>query len=103
MMELPEIGVQNSHRTSQFSLAYAAAQPTARVELRIYTSSPVTSSVTYGGVPMTCIDKRDRPAEYRYEIHNPPMGCQVISGTFSDEVLYVVRLFDDAWVQQSSI
>lgn len=100
MMKLPEVGIQSSQSTSQFSLAYTARKPTNRVELKIITSHPVTCSVLYGSAAMTCTAKSEggNSSEYHYEIHNPPMGSQVVTGTFSDDVLFVVRLFDDAWL-----
>lgn len=100
-MTFPEVGVTNSEPARTFSLTYTAA-PTPRVRLRIDTNRAVeTPSVTYGGVAMTCTDKGRHAApsvEHHFEIHNPPIGSHVISGTFSDEVLYAIRLFDDSWV-----
>jgi hypothetical protein len=99
--EWPEVGVRG--HGSRFSLAYTSEHG-CRVRLRIDTSSGVAMpTVLYGGVFMTCTDTgrhRTPGAEHYYEIINPPMGTQVITGTFSEDVYYEVRLVDDAWVSR---
>lgn len=98
-MELPEVGVRNSQAASRFSLAHTA-MPSPRVRLRVCTNRAVDSpNVLYGSVPMSCIGGRHARAgvEHHYELINPPPGSQVVSGTFSEDVLYEVRLVDDGW------
>lgn len=97
-MEWPEVGVQG--RGSRFSLAHTA-QHSPRVRLRVDTSGDIpTPNLLYGGVAMTCTDAGRHRApgpEHYFEIVNPPMGTQVITGTFSEDVYFKVRLIDDAW------
>jgi hypothetical protein len=100
MSNWPEMGVQG--RGSRFSLADTLSEHAGRVGLVVYTANPVAApSVTYGGIPMACVDtgKHRAPAtEHRYEILNPPLGTQVISGEFSEDVYFKVRcLVADAW------
>jgi hypothetical protein len=95
-----DVGVCNNQPAVSFSLAHTTLS-SPRVLLRIDTSHAVTiPGVTYGGVPMTCIGDGDHAARvvHQYEIHNPPGGTHVITGNFSAEVLYIVRLFDDTWL-----
>lgn len=80
---------------SRFSLAASLAEQAGRVRLVVYTANPVAPPrVTYGGVPMACIDagKHRAPAsEHNYEVINPSIGHQVITGTFSEDVYFEVR------------
>lgn len=95
---MSDVGVTNNKPARTFSLSNTAvASP--RVRLRIDTSHAVLASVTYGGVAMTCTDKGRHAApsvEHHFEILNPPSGVHTITGTFSADVLYIVRLLDDA-------
>lgn len=89
-------------RGSHFSLADTLSEHAGRVRLVVYTANPVAPpNVTYGGIPMACTDtgKHRAPAtEHNYEILNPPLGTQVISGDFSEDVYFEVRrLVADAW------
>lgn len=97
-MEWPEIGVQG--RGSSFSLAYTS-QHGGRVRLRIDTSGDIpTPNLLYGSVAMTCTDVGRHRApcpEHHFEILHPPMGAQAITGTFSEDVYFEVRLIDEAW------
>lgn len=101
-MIIPDVGVLNSQPASSFSMTYTAVTFSPRVRLRVDTSRAVnTPSVLYGGVAMSCTDKGKHSAadiEHHFEIHHPPAGSQVISGVFSEDIFYQVRLFDDAWL-----
>lgn len=93
---------------SRFSLANTLAEYAGRVKLAVYTASLVRApSVTYGGVPMSCTDTGRRRApstEHTYEILNPPMGAQLITGSFDEDVYYEVRrLVDEAWPELTAI
>ena len=95
----PEIGVQG--RGSRFSLAHTTGH-SPRVRLRIDTSGDIPApNLLYGGVAMTCTNtgRHSAPSnEHHFEILNPPMGAQVITGTFAEDVHFQVRLIDDdAW------
>jgi hypothetical protein len=86
--------IGNSEPASRFSLAYTA-EPCARVRLRIDTDRAVPSpNVLYGNVAMTCTDDSAPRVEHHYEIHHPPIGTQMITGTFTEDLLYMVRTHD---------
>jgi hypothetical protein len=87
---------------SHFSLADTLAEYAGRVRVVVYTAEPVRApSVTYGGLPMACTDTgrhRAPSTEHGYEVLNPPIGAQVVSGAFDEDVCFEVRrLVDEAW------
>ena len=93
-MESYGIGVRGYGR--RFSLTDAIAECAAKVRVVVYTGSPVSSpSVSYGGIPMACVDNgrhRAPDTEHHYEILNPPIGTQLVAGVFDrDDIYYEVR------------
>lgn len=93
-MERPEVGARNTQPASRFSLTYTTTDA-VRLRAQIVTSHAIpTPNVMYGGAPMACTSEGDCAArtEHHFEIVNPPIGTQTLSGTFARDVLYVVGI-----------